>query len=64
VKSRIQLPPGYRITVFGEAAGQAEVFGSILSALACAVLLMYLILVVQFHSFLDPIAIMVSCRSR
>jgi HAE1 family hydrophobic/amphiphilic exporter-1 len=55
-----RMPPGYRITQFGEVADQQEVFGSILAALAFAVLLMYLILVVQFHSFIDPLAIMVS----
>ncbi|MBI4410210.1 MAG: efflux RND transporter permease subunit [Gemmatimonadetes bacterium] len=57
---RVQLPPGYRITQGGEAEDQQEVFGRIFTALAIAVLLMYLILVVQFGSFLDPIAILVS----
>jgi HAE1 family hydrophobic/amphiphilic exporter-1 len=36
------------------------VFGKIFAALGFAVMLMYLILVVQFGSFLDPIAIMLS----
>jgi hydrophobic/amphiphilic exporter-1 (mainly G- bacteria), HAE1 family len=36
------------------------VFGQIFSALGLAILLMYLILVVQFGSFVDPIAIMMS----
>ena len=35
-------------------------FGRIFAALGFAVLLMYLILVVQFGSFIDPIAIMLS----
>ena len=35
-------------------------FGSIFAALGLAVLLMYLILVVQFGSFLDPLAILLS----
>ena len=35
-------------------------FGRILTALGVAVLLMYLVLVVQFGSFLDPLAIMLS----
>ena len=56
----LQLPPGYRITQGGEAEDQAEVFGQIFTALGIAVLLMYLILVVQFGSFLDPIAILMS----
>jgi HAE1 family hydrophobic/amphiphilic exporter-1 len=36
------------------------VYGSIFAALGLAVMLMYLILVVQFGSFLDPLAIMMS----
>jgi HAE1 family hydrophobic/amphiphilic exporter-1 len=56
----VELPPGYRITVGGEAKDQAEVFGKIFAALGIAVVLMYLILVMQFGSFLDPIAIMLS----
>jgi multidrug efflux pump subunit AcrB len=39
---------------------QNEVFGNIFAALGLAVLLMYLILVAQFESFVDPIAIMIS----
>jgi HAE1 family hydrophobic/amphiphilic exporter-1 len=56
----IELPAGYRLTKGGEAKDQAEVFGNIFTALGIAVLLMYLILVLQFGSFLDPIAIMLS----
>jgi HAE1 family hydrophobic/amphiphilic exporter-1 len=56
----LELPPGYEITQGGEARDQAEVFTRIFTALGVAVLLMYLILVVQFGSFLDPLAILVS----
>ncbi len=58
--ARLDLPPGYEITQGGEARDQAEVFTSIFTALGVAVLLMYLILVVQFGSFLDPLAILIS----
>src|SRR4051812_20566686 len=58
--SKITLPPGVRITQGGEAKDQAEVFGRIFSALGIAVMLMYLILVMQFGSFLEPLAIMAS----
>ncbi len=58
--ARLDLPPGYEITQGGEAADQAEVFTRIFTALGVAVLLMYLILVVQFGSFIDPLAILVS----
>ncbi|HET9275358.1 MAG TPA: efflux RND transporter permease subunit, partial [Gemmatimonadales bacterium] len=44
----------------GDAQQQNEVFGNIFLALGVAVLLMYLILVMQFGSFLDPMAIMMS----
>ena len=60
VVERMQLPPGVKITMGGDAESQAEVFGQIFAALGLAVLLMYLILVVQFGSFLDPMAIMMS----
>jgi len=56
----LHLPPGYAITQGGEARDQNEVFRRIFLALGVAVLLMYLILVVQFGSFLDPVAILIS----
>ena len=54
------MPPGVRLTQGGETESQTEVFGQILIALGVAVMMMYLILVIQFGSFLDPIAILVS----
>jgi HAE1 family hydrophobic/amphiphilic exporter-1 len=57
---KLRLPAGVRYSVGGDAEGQAEVFGQVFSALGLAVLLMYLILVVQFGSFVDPIAILLS----
>jgi HAE1 family hydrophobic/amphiphilic exporter-1 len=56
----VHLPPGTYITQGGQAENQSEVFGGILSALMLAILLMYFILVVQFGSFLDPMAILIS----
>src|SRR3954453_20834836 len=57
---KMRLPAGVHYTVGGDAESQAEVFGQIFSALGLAVLLMYLILVVQFGSFVDPVAILMS----
>jgi hydrophobic/amphiphilic exporter-1 (mainly G- bacteria), HAE1 family len=57
---KMNFPPGVRLTQGGEVDSQAEVFGRIFAALGVAVLLMYLILVVQFGSFLEPLAILVS----
>jgi HAE1 family hydrophobic/amphiphilic exporter-1 len=58
--AELKLPPGYTLRKGGESADQAEVFTRIGIALATAVLLMYLILVLQFGSFLDPLAILMS----
>ena len=57
---QINFPPGYDLVVGGEGRDQNEVFGSIFGALGLAVVLMYLILVLQFHSFLAPVSIMMS----
>ncbi|PHX96104.1 MAG: acriflavin resistance protein [Gemmatimonadetes bacterium] len=54
------LPAGYRFSSGGEVADQEKVFSKMLAAMGIAVLLMYLILVVQFGSFIEPLAIMVS----
>ncbi len=60
VVASITLPPGVHISQGGQVKDQNEVFGSVFAALGLAVLLMYLILVIQFGSFLDPLAIMLS----
>jgi HAE1 family hydrophobic/amphiphilic exporter-1 len=57
---KVPLPPGYELGEGGEARDQAEVFGRVFLALGVALLLMYLILVIQFGSFLDPLAILIS----
>ena len=56
----LPMPPGYKRNQGGETADQEEVFTRIFIALGIAVLLMYFILVIQFHSFLEPIPIMAS----
>ncbi len=58
--NKLTLPPGVRLTQGGEVDSQNEVFGRIFAALGIAVMLMYLILVVQFGSFLEPLAILIS----
>ncbi len=63
INSRIEnmtLPPGVRLTQGGEVDSQNEVFGRIFAALGIAVMLMYLILVLQFGSFIEPLAILMS----
>ena len=58
--ARLQLPPGVTLSQGGDVKSENEIFGSIFAALGLAVLLMYMILVVQFGSFLDPLAILLS----
>jgi HAE1 family hydrophobic/amphiphilic exporter-1 len=57
---RMSLPEGVTVTEGGQAEQQTEVFARIFQALALAVLLMYLVLAMQFGSFTDPMAIMLS----
>lgn len=56
----VVLPPGYTLSEGGEGEESQEVFGEMLSAMAIAIVLMYFVLVLQFGSFLDPLAIMLS----
>jgi HAE1 family hydrophobic/amphiphilic exporter-1 len=56
----VPLPAGVSITQGGDAESQNEVFGNIFLALGVAVLFMYLILVIQFGSFVEPLAILLS----
>jgi HAE1 family hydrophobic/amphiphilic exporter-1 len=58
--AKMDMPPGVHLTQGGEVDSQNEVFGRIFAALGIAVMLMYLILVVQFGSFLEPLAILAS----
>ncbi|MFN8571334.1 MAG: efflux RND transporter permease subunit [Gemmatimonadaceae bacterium] len=57
---KLGLPNGIRVNKGGEAEQQGEVFGQIFFALGVAIMLMYLILVMQFGSFIDPLAILLS----
>ena len=57
---QVPLPPGYRITEGGQVESQNQMFGAIITALGVAILLMYLILVIQFGSFLEPLVILIS----
>lgn len=54
----IQMPPGYRYEFGGSTKNMAESFGYALSALALAVVFIYMILASQFKSFLQPLALM------
>jgi HAE1 family hydrophobic/amphiphilic exporter-1 len=56
----MHLQPGYRYLLNGSAKNMQESFGYALSALALAVIFIYMILASQFASFLQPLAIMSS----
>lgn len=58
--AKLQLPAGVQISNGAQAKNQDELKGSMGAALGLAILLMYLILVIQFGSFLDPLAILLS----
>jgi HAE1 family hydrophobic/amphiphilic exporter-1 len=56
----LRLPDGYQLAMGGETQDQQEVFVRMIVAMLTGIMLMYLILVIQFRSFLDPIPIMAS----
>jgi len=58
--AQLRFPPGYRWSQGGFVEQQNEFFAQIFAALGFALLLMYLVLVIQFGSFVDPIPIMMS----
>ncbi len=56
----IALPPGYSYQFSGSTKNMAESFDYAVSALAMAVIFIYMILASQFKSFLQPLALMTS----
>lgn len=54
------LPQGYSYSFEGAAAGFAEAFGSLFTAMATGILVAYLILAVQFNSFVHPVAVLMA----
>ena len=56
----IAMPPGYRYQFGGSTKNMQESFGYAASALAMAVIFIYMILASQFRSFLQPLALMTS----
>ena len=56
----ITFPPGYRYQFGGSTKNMQESFGYAISALAMAIIFIYMILASQFKSFLQPLALMTS----
>jgi HAE1 family hydrophobic/amphiphilic exporter-1 len=60
VLERTKLPPGLRVDLRGMVQGMRSSFRSFGLGLLLAVVLLYLILVAQFSSFLDPLIILLA----
>ncbi|TAG77326.1 MAG: efflux RND transporter permease subunit [Betaproteobacteria bacterium] len=60
IMKEFELPPGYRFDVGGDNQMMAESFGFAMLALGMAVVFIYFVLGSQFHSFAQPIAIMMT----
>lgn len=56
----LNLPPEVRVEFEGQAADMKETFTGLLQALGLAIVFIYLILAVQFESFVHPFTIMAS----
>jgi HAE1 family hydrophobic/amphiphilic exporter-1 len=56
----VQLPAGYTIDFGGENEQMTDAFSSLLLAFLMAILLVYVVLVVQYESFRDPFVILFS----
>ena len=54
------LPPGYSFALEGASAGFASSFSSLFSALMVGILVAYLILAVQFDSFIHPVPVLIA----
>ena len=54
----IEVPSGYRVQMRGEVSSMQESFQSLSFGLVLAAVLVYLVMVAQFRSFLDPFIIM------
>jgi len=56
----IHVPPGYRVVMRGEVESMRESFTGLGFGLLMAIALVYLVMVAQFRSFLDPLIVLVT----
>ncbi len=59
-EARAKAPPGTRFTIKGQAESMDSSFGGLRSGLGFAILLVYLLMVVNFQSWLDPFIILMA----
>ncbi|MGH7837545.1 MAG: efflux RND transporter permease subunit, partial [Candidatus Binataceae bacterium] len=55
-----QLPPGMRITIRGQSQAMHESFGSLELGIILAIILVYVLMVANFQSWLEPFVIMLA----
>ena len=55
-----ELPEGYTFALEGAASGLNEAFASLIAALLIGVVVAYMILAIQFNSFIHPVVILVA----
>jgi multidrug efflux pump subunit AcrB/outer membrane protein TolC len=60
VMDKLPLPPGYRLWYGGEYENQNDTFPEMVTALLISCIAIYLILMFQFRSVVDPLVIMVA----
>lgn len=60
VEKEGKIPPGYSIIRRGEVKSMKESFASLGFGMALASVLVYLVMVIQFRSFLDPFIVMIA----
>lgn len=60
MQDTIQLPPGTEIESSGDAEIMADIFAAFGTAMAAGVLLVFVVLVLLFHSFITPVSILLS----
>lgn len=58
--SREVLPEGYSMSLEGASAGLTESFKSLIIALLMGILVAYMILAIQFNSFIHPVSVLVA----
>jgi multidrug efflux pump subunit AcrB len=63
VIGRQSLPPGISVNLRGSAAAMTESFRSFAVGLTLSVILLYLVMVAQFRSFMDPFIILLALPS-
>jgi len=60
IQANVEFPAGYGFQLAGQSEAEREVFADLTSALALGILLVYMLLVALFQSWLHPLAIMFS----